>query len=44
MCGIYGVMGGGVDQGFLERATSTLTHRGPDAAGYYLDHHIGLGQ
>ncbi len=43
MCGIYGVLGGGIDQGFLERATSTLTHRGPDAAGYYLDDHIGLG-
>ena len=43
MCGIYGVMGQGVDQEFLERATATLTHRGPDSAGYYLDEHIGLG-
>jgi len=43
MCGIYGVVGKGIDQNYLERATSTLVHRGPDNAGYYLDRHVGLG-
>lgn len=43
MCGIYGIIAPNVDKGFLEAATSTLAHRGPDDAGYYLDAHIGLG-
>jgi asparagine synthase (glutamine-hydrolysing) len=43
MCGIYGVLGEGIDQAFLERATSTLSHRGPDDVGYYRDRHVGLG-
>lgn len=44
MCGIFGVVGEGIDQAFLERATTTLAHRGPDDAGYYQDRYIGLGQ
>ncbi|MCP3178128.1 asparagine synthase (glutamine-hydrolyzing) [Desulfuromonas sp. KJ2020] len=43
MCGIFGIVSPGIDQGFLERATTTLAHRGPDDAGYYRDDHIGLG-
>lgn len=43
MCGIYGIAAPNVAKGFLEAATTTLAHRGPDEAGYYLDNHIGLG-
>jgi asparagine synthase (glutamine-hydrolysing) len=43
MCGIFGIVAPRVDQSFLERATNTLAHRGPDDVGYYLDDHIGLG-
>ena len=43
MCGIFGIAAPNVDRGFLERATNTLTHRGPDNAGFYLDGHAGLG-
>lgn len=43
MCGIFGIAAPNVDRTFLESATNTLAHRGPDAAGYYLDDHIGLG-
>jgi len=43
MCGIYGIVAPGISQAFLERATTTLAHRGPDDAGYYRDDHVGLG-
>jgi asparagine synthase (glutamine-hydrolysing) len=43
MCGIYGIVAPNVSQSFLERATTTLAHRGPDDAGYYRDDHAGLG-
>lgn len=43
MCGIYGIVAPNVSQAFLERATTTLAHRGPDDAGYYRDDHAGLG-
>lgn len=43
MCGIYGIAAPDVDRNFLEIATNTMAHRGPDAAGFYLDDHIGLG-
>ncbi|MDD2272136.1 MAG: asparagine synthase (glutamine-hydrolyzing) [Desulfuromonadaceae bacterium] len=43
MCGFYGIAAPNVAKDFLEAATDTLAHRGPDAAGYYLDGHIGLG-
>ncbi len=43
MCGIYGIAAQNVDRNFLENATNTMAHRGPDDAGFYLDDHIGLG-
>lgn len=44
MCGFVGWLDKSpVDQSILERMTTTLTHRGPDAAGYHLDGPIGLG-
>jgi asparagine synthase (glutamine-hydrolysing) len=43
MCGIYGIAAPNVDRNFLENATNTLAHRGPDDAGFYLDDHVGLG-
>lgn len=43
MCGIFGIVGEGVEQEYLERATATLSHRGPDDAGYYRDHYVALG-
>lgn len=43
MCGIFGIVAPKVDRCFLERATTTLAHRGPDDAGYYLDDHVALG-
>ena len=43
MCGIYGIAAQNVDRNFLENATNTLAHRGPDDAGFYLDGQIGLG-
>jgi asparagine synthase (glutamine-hydrolysing) len=43
MCGIFGIVAPNVERGFLERATNTLAHRGPDKAGFYLDNNAGLG-
>lgn len=43
MCGVFGIVAPKVELAFLERATNTLAHRGPDDAGYYLDDHAGLG-
>ncbi len=43
MCGIFGVVAPHIEQGFLEFATQTLAHRGPDDAGYFLDEHVALG-
>ena len=43
MCGIFGVVAPNVEKRFLEEATDTLSHRGPDDAGYFLDAHVGLG-
>ena len=43
MCGIFGIVAPKIEPSFLERATTTLAHRGPDNAGYYLDDHAGLG-
>jgi len=43
MCGVFGVVAPNVDRSFLEKATNTISHRGPDAAGYYLDANVGLG-
>lgn len=43
MCGIFGKIAPNFDLESLERATTTLSHRGPDDAGYYLDNFIGMG-
>ena len=43
MCGIFGIVAPNPDLGFLKRATDTLSHRGPDDSGLYLDNHAGLG-
>ena len=36
MCGIFGISGRTIDVGAVERATTTLRHRGPDDEGYLL--------
>lgn len=41
MCGIAGFIGRG-DRAVLERMTSRLAHRGPDAAGYFIDPDAGV--
>jgi asparagine synthase (glutamine-hydrolysing) len=41
MCGICGVFGK-VDEHVLLRMRDSMIHRGPDGAGAYLDHHVGL--
>lgn len=46
MCGIAGIIdldGRGVAQPLLERICGHLTHRGPDAQGYFTNHEAGLG-
>ncbi|HVM61580.1 MAG TPA: asparagine synthase (glutamine-hydrolyzing) [Verrucomicrobiae bacterium] len=47
MCGIAGKLnyrgGAGVDADLLQRMTRTLSHRGPDADGYYVQENVGLG-
>lgn len=44
MCGFAGWLDSGAgDRSVLERMTATLTHRGPDASGYYLNGPVGLG-
>ena len=44
MCGFVGWLDKApADRSVLERMTTTLAHRGPDAAGYHLDGLIGLG-
>jgi asparagine synthase (glutamine-hydrolysing) len=47
MCGIAGFVnqaGQPADREILERMTATLTHRGPDGAGYYCQGPAALGQ
>jgi len=41
MCGIAGFVGRG-DRSVLERMTDRITHRGPDAAGHYVEPERGL--
>ena len=46
MCGITGFIcrgGQEADRGVLARMTATLTHRGPDGDGLYLDGRVALG-
>jgi asparagine synthase (glutamine-hydrolysing) len=42
MCGICGFVGGG-GSGTLRAMTDAITHRGPDADGFFLDERVGLG-
>lgn len=47
MCGITGVIDYGKDisvqTGIIEAMMQTLSHRGPDDAGFYADKHVMLG-
>lgn len=46
MCGVVGVWnrnGEPVDQAVLEQFTDSLSHRGPDGNGFYIDPKAGLG-
>ena len=43
MCGIAGFISDKEDKGCLEKMTSVLNHRGPDAEGYFFDENRGLG-
>src|SRR5438552_1124979 len=46
MCGIAGILNLNrepVDRTLVERMTDVIEHRGPDAAGQYVDGHVGLG-
>src|SRR5271170_2699382 len=47
MCGIAGFIRskgqGGADRAILERMTATLSHRGPDGAGFYCEGPVALG-
>lgn len=46
MCGILGYLatdGSAVDEDLLRAMTDTMTHRGPDDAGTWVDGNIGLG-
>jgi asparagine synthase (glutamine-hydrolysing) len=46
MCGIAGMLnlnGDPVSPVLLRRMTDTVTHRGPDGEGFYIDNSVGLG-
>lgn len=46
MCGIAGLVYKNsikVDQGTLKRMTDKMSHRGPDAEGFYVNQNLGLG-
>ena len=47
MCGLVGLIDlrgeRKPDQELLARMTGKLVHRGPDSAGYFVDHHVALG-
>ncbi|MEI6166056.1 MAG: asparagine synthase (glutamine-hydrolyzing) [bacterium] len=46
MCGITGIFdrtGNPVDSQLLKAMTASISHRGPDGDGQYIDHEIGLG-
>jgi asparagine synthase (glutamine-hydrolysing) len=46
MCGIAGIYdrtGQPIDRELLERMTSSLSHRGPDGHGFFVDRAVGLG-
>lgn len=43
MCAIAGIVSGRIDRGLLKRMTASLTHRGPDGEGLWLDEGAGIG-
>ena len=46
MCGITGIFdrtGNPVDRQLLDAMTGTMSHRGPDGDGRFIDHEVGLG-
>jgi asparagine synthase (glutamine-hydrolysing) len=43
MCGIFGIVSSNIDRLQLETSTNTLSHRGPDDSGFFVDEGIGLG-
>lgn len=47
MCGIVGYLdlrgGNRIDEALLGRMTDTLTHRGPDSPGYFVEKNVALG-
>jgi asparagine synthase (glutamine-hydrolysing) len=43
ICGIYDLTGAPVDRSVLDNMKRTLSHRGPDGHGEFLDREIGLG-
>ena len=43
MCGIAGFVSKKFDRQQLQRMTDILSHRGPDADGYYYDEATGIG-
>src|SRR5437867_5913068 len=47
MCGICGIVNFNIDDAvdprLIERMTNTLTHRGPDDEGYFVERNAGLG-
>ena len=43
MCGIFGIASTNLGSVPLKELTDTLSHRGPDDSGYYLDSNVGLG-
>ena len=44
MCGIFGIVSSDIDRQQLEVSTDTLSHRGPDDAGFFADRNVGFGQ
>lgn len=44
MCGICGrIDNRGVERAYIQQMLNALQHRGPDDAGYYLNHNVALG-
>ena len=43
MCGIFGIIWPELTRDQLEKATSTLTHRGSDDSGLFFGDGVGLG-
>src|SRR6476620_569945 len=46
MCGIAGILGKGNDfikESILKKMTDSISHRGPDGEGHWLDNSLGVG-